>query len=177
MRDGAASTRIVTAPGRLGAAHVSATSLAAVGDRTRVSRYPADARIRVAGYPSCAVVDLTHLHSELGLAHRTQYPSSVTPLKLARFLSTTSDGTVVMHGHVLLYMWHDVANRKQTVSVKLENGRYMLRGSLTGEHSLDAGALITDAARLFAHWTGYVTAAMEEADRDAGVFPCTSEVQ
>lgn len=38
----------------------------------------------------------------------------------------------------------------------LDGARFVFCGGLHGEHSLDARASITSAARLVAHWRGYV---------------------
>jgi hypothetical protein len=43
-----------------------------------------------------------------------------------------------------------------TLRCQLEDGRFVMRGGAFGEHSLSADPAITTAARLVAHWTGYV---------------------
>lgn len=41
--------------------------------------------------------------------------------------------------------------------VELRADRFVFRGGKHGEHSIAADETITNAARLLAHWTGYVT--------------------
>jgi hypothetical protein len=44
----------------------------------------------------------------------------------------------------------------RALSVQLHGDRFVLSGGFQGEHSLAADELITSAARLIAHWNGYV---------------------
>jgi hypothetical protein len=41
------------------------------------------------------------------------------------------------------------------LTARLVDDRFVLSGGLYGDHSLDARASITSAARLVAHWRGY----------------------
>jgi len=62
----------------------------------------------------------------------------------------TIAGTLRVAGEELICQIGDLF-----LSARLVDDRFVLSGGLYGEHSLDARAAITSAARLIAHWRGY----------------------
>ena len=47
---------------------------------------------------------------------------------------------------------------------ELRGDRFVFTGGLFGDHSIAAEAVITNAARLLAHWNGYVATNVERAE-------------
>lgn len=63
---------------------------------------------------------------------------------------------VAVDGKLLRYVDFDIVGRKRELQVTLRGDRFVLSGGKFGEHSLAADESITSAARLLAHWNGYV---------------------
>lgn len=63
----------------------------------------------------------------------------------------TITGTLRVAGEELVH-----ALGERFLKARLVDARFVLSGGFQGDHSLDAHTAITSAARLVAHWRGYV---------------------
>ena len=67
-------------------------------------------------------------------------------------------GAVCVDGHRLIAFAGEL-----TLGAYLEGTRFVFTGGRHGDHSIEADSRITSAARLLAHWQGYVESSLEAA--------------